>query len=295
MRHNSVVLACLVLGSLPGVLAAGEEVDERLTLPVGSVVHVYCTRGDLEIVGWDRPEARIAGELDDLATGLELEVGESVTTIRVRTPERGMNRGDGSELKLWLPLATPLKVDVVSADVKVQGMTGRLAVRTVNGDVRLRDGGSNIQVSTTSGDVDLDGGSGRVRIATTSGDASVRMAATHVQVDSISGDVELELGAFDSVTANAVNADLEISGTLNRGGEISSTSVSSEVEIALAEPVNAELDIHAGPGGEIDNDLSDARPETLISRDVSLQTTLGDGSGRVRVRTVSGEIRLQPL
>jgi hypothetical protein len=293
MKPNNVMLTCLLWASASGAPLAGEKVDEVRAVPAEGVIHVHCIRGEVKIVGWDRAEAQVTGELDDLATSLDFDTRGEVTAIRVRMPEHGINRGDGSDLTLRLPRGVTLRVDVVSADVTVEGMAGPLAVRTVSGDVKASGAGTLIKVSTTSGDVDLDGGSDRVRVNTTSGETTIRMAASDVQVDSVSGDVELALQAFDSVIANTVNSDLEISGELRPNGRLESTSITSEVDIELAEPVNARLDIRAGPGGEIDNDLSEHEPATLLSSDTSLEVTLGDGSGQVLVRTVSGEIKLE--
>jgi len=257
------------------------------------MVHVHCTRGELSIIGWDRSEAHVTGELDDLARGLQFEVQGDKTWIRVRMPDHNINRGDGADLVIHLPHTVHLQVEAVSADVTLENILGPLAVRTVSGDVRATGLGNRIRINTTSGDVDLEEGEGQVSVMTTSGDTTLKMAATHVWVDSVSGEIELELEGFDSVVANTVSADLELSGGLNPAGRIESKSVSSEVELRLTAPVNAELNIRTGPGGEIDNELSDDAPHRLENRGMALDATLGSGNGQINIITVSGEIQLE--
>jgi DUF4097 and DUF4098 domain-containing protein YvlB len=289
-------LALLTLPALSlwaaGSGQAGEKVDEVLVIDPNGSVHIHCTRGDLRVLSWDREEAQVTGELDDLARDLQFEVHGDHTLIRVRLPDRGINRGDGADLTVHLPGSVRLQVEAVSADVTIEGMAGPLAVRTVSGDVKATGVHDLVHVSTTSGDIDLSEGRGRVKVTTTSGETSVHMAATDVQVDSVSGDIELELEAFDSVIANMVNAELELDGLLRPDGRIESSSISSDVELNLEDPVNASIIVRAGPGGEIDNDLSDHEPEILVSRHRVLEAELGDASGRIQIDTVSGEVNL---
>ena len=274
---------------------AGEDVDEVRTIDPDGMVHVHCTRGDLSIIGWDRSEAQVTGKLDDLARNLQFEVQGDKTWIRVRMPDQNVNRGDGADLVIHLPHNVHLQVEAVSADIELENMTGRLAVRTVSGDVSATGLGDRIRINTTSGDVNLENGAGQVSIMTTSGDTTLKMAATHIQVDSVSGEIELELEGFDSVVTNTVSADLELSGRLNPAGLIESKSVNSAVELRLAAPVNARLDIRTGPGGEIDNELSDDAPRRLENRGMALDATLGSGNGRINIITINGEIQLERL
>jgi len=267
-------------------------VEEIRQIDPNGIVHIRCTRGDLTIVGWDRSEAQVTGELDDLAQALQFRVEGEKTFIRVQMPGSDVNRGDGADLTIRLPAGVRVHVDTVSADVTLEGVVGPLAIRTVSGDVSATGTGELIHVSTTSGDIKIDDGSGRVKVTTTSGETFIRMAATDAQVDSVSGDIELELEAFDSVKTSTINADLEFEGSLKPYATIDSTSINGEMDLRLTRPVNAVIDIRTGPGGEIDNELSNAKARELASKAMVLETTLGDGSGTIRAVTVDGEIQL---
>lgn len=293
MKPSIPAIIALLGATACSHVQAGQDVDEVRSIDPDSMVHVHCTRGELRIVGWDRSEAQVTGELDDLARNLQFEVQGDKTWIRVRMPDHSVNRGDGADLVIHLPHTVSLQVEAVSADVTLKNILGPLAVRTVSGDVRATGLGDRIRINTTSGDVDLEEGAGQVSVMTTSGDTTLQMAATHVRIDSVSGDTELELEEFASVVASTVSADLELSGGLNPAGAIELKSVSGDVELRLVAPVNAALDIRTGPGGEIDNELSDDAPHRLENRGMALDATLGSGNGQIHIKTVSGEIQLE--
>ncbi len=287
-------LAAAILPFL-AVLSAQAGDDVELTQPFapeGSLL-VKGARGDFEIVGWDEEQVRVRGELDDLATGLTFEVEGEKALLRVDMPEQGVNWGDGSDLKIHVPRNIRLRVAVISADVDLKRLGGDVAVRTVSGEVEGEDLGANTHVKTTSGDVELSGASGSVRVVTTSGDAELEVDAQAVQVDTMSGDIQLALGNFDSVRANSISGELDIRGTMNPAALLESSTVSGDIELRLAGPIDVALDCRTGPGGEIDNGFS--RIEPIESpHGTTLKATVGDGLGSLRVSTVAGTIRLKP-
>ena len=76
------------LSLVPALARAGEDVDERRDVsPTGSV-RIVNMRGGMEIVGWDRDEAYVSGELDDLSDGLRFEVERSARCRRTATSDR---------------------------------------------------------------------------------------------------------------------------------------------------------------------------------------------------------------
>jgi hypothetical protein len=286
---------CLVW-ALAGAGWAGEHVDQTLNVEPAGTVHIHCLRGELTIVGWDRPEVRVQGELDDLATGLRFETDGDRTMIRIVMPEHGVNRGDAADLTVNVPGGAHLRVDAVSAEVHLREVTGPVAIRTVSGDVSAEGLGDRVQINTTSGDIELSGGAGGeglVRIGTTSGDTRVRLHTLTLRLDSVSGDIEAELEAFDAIRASTVSGDFELAGELASGGSLEANSVNGDVELELAAPVNAAVEIRTGAGGDIDNDWTEDAPETLMTRGKTLRTTAGDGSGRVLVQSISGDIELR--
>ena len=72
---------------------AGTEVDVSKTVEPDGIVRVENPRGEIVIVGWDRDEVRVEGEIDDLADGLEFEVSGSETLVRVALERRRIRKG----------------------------------------------------------------------------------------------------------------------------------------------------------------------------------------------------------
>ena len=95
------------------------------------------------------------------------------------------------------------------------------------------------------------------------------------------------------MAANAVNGELEIEGELRASGQLEASSTNGDIELRLQQPVHARAELHTGPGGSIDNRLSDAAAERHPAG-YALRTEMGDGGGRIRVHTINGEIRLEP-
>lgn len=285
---------CLLFCSAAATVAyAGQEVDEIRGVVPSGIVRIHCTRGDLKIVGWDRAEVHVEGELDDLADRLEFVVDGEDTLIRVVMPPADVNWGDGSDLVVHVPSASQLNVEAVSTDVKLTGVQGAIAVRTASGDVRARKFGAATRVNTMSGDIDLAGGSGWVKVVSTSGNTEIDLDASDVSVDTVTGDVDLELSGFDTLLVRSISGHLELEGSLNPNGRIETSTVEADIELRLIEPVNAVLKVQVGAGSDIDNDLSEDQPRKLVSEKRALNATLGDGSGLIRLFTIKGDVTLE--
>ena len=272
---------------------AGENVSETRRVDPAGTVRIHSIRGEIRIVGWDRPAARVEGEIDDLAERLQFVVNGDKTLIRVKMRDKKINWGDGSDLVIHLPFNSGVRMQTISADIDIRDITGDIIIRTVSGDVRAQHVGSATRIKTTSGDIEVSDGSGLVRAVTVSGDVSLDLEASDVVIDTMSGEVNIELADFDSLTARSVNGELAIEGTLNPAGRIEAATVNGEIALRLYDPVNARIEAHAGPGGDIENTLTDDKPQKGTSRRTQLQTVVGDGSATIRLVTVNGEIQLE--
>lgn len=289
--RSIMVLALAVGGASSQKSWAGAEVDVSKSAARDGIVRIANVRGEIDIEGWDRPEVRVRGEIDDLAEDLEFRVQGDETLIRVEISKlRGM-WGDGSDLEIRVPSGSRLEIDGVSTEIEVDGVAGILMIRSVSGDVDIRGAESGAEINTVSGDVDLDGGSGRTKVVTVSGEITVDGNATEVSVNAVSGDVELNLGAFDNLRATTVNGSVSVDGRLNSDGHIRAESVNGELTIRLDDPVDVRIDAHAGPGGEIDNSLTRDEPRDVFPNQMELRS--GDGSALIEVSTVNGEINLK--
>ncbi|WP_411357970.1 DUF4097 family beta strand repeat-containing protein [Pseudidiomarina salilacus] len=311
---NKVMLtAALSLVMLPAQ-AKQESVDQRLQVPSNVVVSVDNLRGDIDILGADIDYADVKGKLDEYATGFTFELNGSNLTIKVEMPERGNFSGDEeTELTIRLPLSAMLEVNGVSTDFDVKNFSSDVRVNTVSGDIEADDLNGRIRLSTVSGDVDgerlagevdLKSVSGdvsdeesqatRVSYRSTSGDVTADTVARHVTAESVSGDVKLHLQEVDTLQIKSVSGDLEARTALAANGRIEANSVSGDAKLTLTGALNARIEAEVSGGGSIENRLNDARvDESEWGTGASLTTELGDGSARVELTSMSGDIVLQ--
>ncbi len=285
------IAALLSLAAVPA--HAGDDVDESRDVSATGSVRIVNMRGGLEIVGWDRDEAYVSGELDDLSDGLRFEVDGDRTLIRVLMPEHHVNHGDGSSLIIYLPSESSVQIGSVSANVNLMDIKGSIAIRTMSGNILAENIGAATRINTVSGDVSLYEGSGQVKVVTISGEVALDLAATDIAVDTMSGEIELELQEFDTLMVSTTKGELEIEGTLNPAGSIEASTVRGDIELRLEDPINARIIARSGRHGDIDNELNDAEPIEIDSHIKRLETVVGDGSGHIRLTTVKGDILLE--
>jgi lia operon protein LiaG len=180
-------------------------------------------------------------------------------------------------------------VDVSSASVTTRGTRGRLLLDTGSGEV---------SVSDADGEVDLDTGSGGVRLANIKG----RRLRVDAGSGSLTGDgiavpsLSLDLGSGGTRLSGVSAEDLDIdsgSGSVDVAlvSDVRSLVVDSgsgSVTLRVPSSLGASIDIETGSGG-VDTEVPIAVTRRSGSR---LVGTIGDGNGRIRIDSGSGEVRI---
>jgi DUF4097 and DUF4098 domain-containing protein YvlB len=183
-----------------------------------------------------------------------------------------------------------LVLDVASARVEATGTRGRLSIDAGSGAVDVRDAsGAALKVDNGSGgitlnnvssdDCNIDTGSGGVGgTGVQCGLLKVDVGSGGVRLDGVSsGDVDVDAGS-GSVRLAMTSAPKRVH--LEAG--------SGSVTLALPPSAGADVSIDTGSGG-ISSEF--AVRATRMDRD-ELRGTIGDGSGRIRISTGSGSVRL---
>jgi len=271
---------------------AGEEIDVSKSAAVDGLVEIVNPRGEVTVVGWDKAEVSVSGELDDLTEEFQFEVDDNSTTIEIEIPRRSANWGDGSDLMIHIPRASRVSFEGVSSDGNFRQIEGGLRARTASGDLEAEEIASQLNLTSVSGDVRAEECDGQARVSTVSGEIELRLMSDKVVVDSVSGDVEVELDEFTRLHATVVSGDLDIEGQLGPSGDIEMSSVSGDIDLVLRGELNARINVETGPGGDITNNLTDDAVETKFPAASNLDIRSGDGSSRINIRTVSGDINL---
>jgi hypothetical protein len=192
----------------------------------------------------------------------------------VRMPKELPLRGVPIAVTVRAPLGSHPQVRSASADVRVTGSAGRLAVTTGTGDVAADRADDQAEIKT---------GSGSVRLGPMLGGLQVRSGSGDVEVSSVGGRTTLVTGSGD-VWLGTVQADIAArtgSGDLTvadaAAGRVELGTGSGEIRVGVRSGTAAEVDLGSGAGrARSELDVSDRRPDTEPRLFVRGRTGSGD-------------------
>ncbi|MCH7742314.1 MAG: DUF4097 family beta strand repeat protein [Proteobacteria bacterium] len=310
MIRTFLVIASLLVTGI--AFAKQQEVDQRLDATADGFVHIIVVRGEVTVMGWEKNQVEVRGELDEQVEDFIFETIGNETRIEVRIPRtRGMRYfRDETNLTIRIPRNSRLRVRGVSTEVEVKGVnasvevgvvsgdisliggTGRIIMQTVSGEIELRDANGRIRLKSVSGDIESYDTTGNSTYGTVSGSILVDHGGEELEVKSISGDIEIIGIDFLRVVGHSVSGDLEIKGELKQGGSIEFDNVSGSIRLRLGGDIDSRFDLETG-SGSIRNRLTDDKPRiSKYVRDEKLRFVMGEGSGEIILSTRSGDITL---
>ncbi|MFD8548991.1 DUF4097 domain-containing protein [Streptomyces sp. NPDC059649] len=171
-----------------------------------------------------------------------------------------------------VPADTRVEVGVIGASAVVSGISGRTDVRGISGGITL---------------VGLTGG---VRADTVSGDVEAQSLQGDLRFNSVSGDLTVIDGAGGAVRADSISGDMVLDLDPGKGADITLTTVSGEVAIRLPDPADARVEANTTTG-TVSNAFDDLRVSGQWGAK-KITGSLGAGTGRLRVTTISGALAL---
>lgn len=146
------------------------------------------------------------------------------------------------------------------------------------------------KVKSVSGEVTLDGLSGTVDAHTVSGALEAQLLSGRLSFVTVSGDLSVVEAASDRIEGRTVSGSLLADVDLAADGRLNFSSVSGDVTVRLAEHTDARVEA-ATTSGNVTSGFPTLQHEKKPGRRC-VQGNLGDGSGRVEVTTVSGDVQL---
>jgi DUF4097 and DUF4098 domain-containing protein YvlB len=172
-----------------------------------------------------------------------------------------------------VPASTRVEAATVSADVLAAGLQARANVRTVSGDLTLADVGDRVDVQSVSGDL------------------SARGVSADLSYKSVSGSLSLADGSCGSLTAKTVSGDLVLDVATPADGSYEITTVSGDV--VMRTPAEPSLMVEVtSMSGELRSEFGDASWDTSHPGRRHIRQRIGNGDARLRVKTLSGDVRL---
>ena len=183
-----------------------------------------------------------------------------------------------------------LYVDVASADIASSGGKGDFVFDTGSGDVEVVDHAGGLVCDTGSGDVRIDSvQGGELTFDTGSGNVTGgSIGANRLIADTGSGDVELRGLRVDRLTADTGSGDVDLDFVVSPADVLIDVG-SGDVRIRVPDGFGASVEVDTGSGG-----INTGLPIQVLEIDEDrLRGTIGDGSGRLRIDTGSGDVRIE--
>lgn len=281
--------------SLPALAGTRPFSAQKPADPTGTV-EVVNVEGSIEISGWDQPTVEVTGTIGDKVERVDVTSAPNRTTVRVVLPpgnHTSMHDDYEAELKIRVPQKSALEVSLVSADLRVSGVSGNQRLQTVSGDISGDGGSGDLQVSTVSGDVQMVAHHGRnAQLKTVSGDIKVSGTGGEVQLNSVSGDANLTLDSVTRAHLETVSGDVNVTASaLAANGQIDADSVSGDVNLHVAAVPDADIDVQSF-SGDIRNCSGPKPVEEQYGPGSRLSYRSGKGGGRIHVDTKSGDVTI---
>ena len=291
MRTVSIIAASVLTGVAATSQADSRTFEKRLAANANGIVEVSNVAGIVNVIGWDRPEVEVKADLEEGVERVDVSTEGGRTLVKV-VLQRDSRNGGEADLSVNVPRGSELTLITVSADIDVKQVFGTQRLKTVSGNVNTEVAGANAEINSVSGDIQVSG-SGKPaaqRLNTVSGNVMLAHGAGDVEATSVSGDVQVEVNPAHSVRLRSTSGTLSFHGKLAADGALDAESMSGDVTL------------EAGGGYEYEASSFSGDIEPCFGKDAErtgahapgsrLNGKLGDGSARVRARTMSGDVSL---
>jgi len=246
--------------------------------------------GQVTIATWDEPRVEVevtpmrgddASRLAAEETRIEATERSGRHVILVHVPKREgrfawLGRGPELHIAIRCPEGADAEIASQSADTAAHGRLGDVAVKSASGDALVHDT-TALTFTTASGDLSAGTVSGRLSVKSASGDVDVAGVGGVSNVNTVSGDVRIgESG--DGAAVTTVSGDVDIEATQ---GSLRVNAVSGDVSVAARTGLSLWIDAQSVSGS--------------VTSDLDVGEAPGDGtaSAELRLRSVSGDIRIR--
>ncbi|HEU4627449.1 MAG TPA: DUF4097 family beta strand repeat-containing protein [Steroidobacteraceae bacterium] len=286
--------AALLLAAATTSAAAEGTFDRTITADPRGTVEISNVAGKLVITGWDKSEVAVHARLGSGVDRVDVSASGGRTIVKVVLPSMSFRDGE-ADLEVRVPKQSEVQATAVSADLETSNLLGEQRLKTVSGELRASfAGGGDFEAKTVSGDMRLRGAAqpATIRLGTVSGDITLDGGAGEIEATSVSGDVRLEMQAASSVRLHSTSGDLTFRGALTEGGSIEAETVSGDVTLRSRAPGGFDYEATSF-SGDIGNCFGkEAMATSRHGPGSRLNGSTGEGKGRVRVKTMSGDIEI---
>jgi hypothetical protein len=272
--------------------ARARTVDQLVTADPAGKVTISNIAGEIDVIGWDRPQVSVKGDLasDDQRLEFTSQPGRTLVSV-IRS---GPGWGGNAHLTVQVPKGSELEISSISAAVDSKGVLGPQHIQTVSGSIAADLGTASCDVRTVSGDIRLrgDGQPTRLRVSSVSGSVEVEQTAGDIEATTVSGRLKVSPTLSHGVRLHATSGQIDFSGRLDRGATLESQSISGSITIHAPAQAGYEYEVQTF-SGTIDNCFGEhAERASEYAPGSRLDGKRGPGDGHIRVRSLSGTVSL---
>ncbi len=308
--------------------AAAEEIDrefhQSFEVAEGARLRVVHGDGDVTVTPWERDavdvRVRYRAQVSRLGWGSarELDVefqqrGDLITVVGTEPATAGVGFFATRVVEYTYAVSAPAWVALELAgedgNVSVTGWRGAVRIDLEDGDAELADGAVPlVEVTVEDGDLTVNGLQGELEARSEDGNVRLRgCGACRATIRTADGDVEVRDYA-GALTVEAEDGDLELRGV--QSGALTLTTADGDVDLALVPGGRLNLEVRTAdgdvtvrlpPGLGVEYVVSTADGAVRLDLPGVDETNrgrnhasgrLGDGSGRLSVRTDDGRVTL---
>ena len=187
-------------------------------------------------------------------------------------------------VKIIVPSNINLFINNISGDIDVKNINGNVKLKTISGDIKLEDIKGDVDCYTLSGDIRINNISGEFNIVSKTGDINIDNIEKEGVIKTYSGDLEIKDGNFEKILLSTFSGDQRVDNVnINDSMEIKTMSGDIDIDL-LTKDIRILIETKSGEGkinyeGKITN----------IDRG---EISFGDGSKKLFVKTISGDINI---
>lgn len=297
MWNSAAMAACMMILAAASSLAEArddESVDQRVAAePAGEVV-VSNVSGSLRVVGWDKPEVHVTGTIESDVERLEVVREGKRVTVKVVLPRSGRGGDSSADLEIHAPSGSTLDVTTVSADIETRGMAGPMRLKTVSGNIDAAGAGGDTEMKTVSGDQRLAGGAKPIGLRSTSvsGNVTIVDVSGSVEAVTVSGDLILDLGTISNARIRTTSGGARLNAKFTKDGRLEIETVSGDLSVTAGGEAGFQAEAESFSGDITTCFGAKAEPTSKYGPGERLTVTRGAGGAQLRIRTMSGDLKL---
>lgn len=282
---------------LSSLAIAGKSVSETLKVQPNGTVLISLERGSVKVSTWAKNQVSVEGELDDAIEEFVFKTDGDETVIMVENKHRYYDKywsSGSSDLVIRVPSGSQVTGQGVSSDFQVDGVEGGLKIGTVSGEIEVDSSSDNITLETVSGNIDINDSWGKMKLSSVSGDIDADGKALFFDAQTVSGDIDGVIGKTELIDVNSVSGDIDLVFEMSRDARLDAETVSGDLNFTFNNKnLDADFEVDTGPGGDIDNALSNSKAEKSFIGSEKIRFKLGSGSANIDISTMSGSVSLK--